>query len=222
MKHTHTHAVGYLRTSSNTNVGEEKDSDKRQRLAIERRAKADGFEIVDWYYDAGVSGDMPVHERPAFNALLERLDGNGVRTVFIESADRFARKMLVAELGILLLASRGVALLTASGENMTDTDDEMRVAFRQIAMTFAQLEKVRLVKKLKSSRDRKSAAIGRRIEGQKGYTRGNPELVALAKALVAGSTLLATSAALADRGYLTATGKPFSASQVKRLVEAQV
>jgi hypothetical protein len=33
-------------------------------------------------------------------------------------------------------------------------------------------------------------------------------------------TLLATSAMLAERGYVTARGKPFSAAQVKRLVEA--
>lgn len=35
--------------------------------------------------------------------------------------------------------------MTATRENLTDTDDEMRVAFRQMAMTFAQLEKTRLV-----------------------------------------------------------------------------
>ena len=38
--------VAYLRTSSRTNVGAEKDSDKRQRAAIEAYAKASGYEIV--------------------------------------------------------------------------------------------------------------------------------------------------------------------------------
>ena len=36
-------AVAYLRTSSATNVGEDKDSDKRQRAAIEAFAKAASF-----------------------------------------------------------------------------------------------------------------------------------------------------------------------------------
>ena len=44
-------AVAYLRTSSATNVGAEKDSDKRQRAAIEAFAKRAGFIIIDEYYD---------------------------------------------------------------------------------------------------------------------------------------------------------------------------
>jgi DNA invertase Pin-like site-specific DNA recombinase len=38
-------AVAYLRTSSRTNVGADKDSDKRQRAAIEAYAKAAGYEL---------------------------------------------------------------------------------------------------------------------------------------------------------------------------------
>ena len=34
--------------------------------------------------------------------MLDRIDGNGVRTVIVESAERFVRKMLTAELGILM------------------------------------------------------------------------------------------------------------------------
>lgn len=222
MRRQETLAVGYLRTSSLTNVGEDKDSDQRQRAAILGGAKRMGCEIVDWFYDAGVSGDLEVSERPGFTAMLDRIDGNGVRTVIVESADRFARKMLTAELGILLLVTRGVTLMTAAGEDLTDTDDEMRVAFRQMAMTFAQLEKTRLVKKLRVARDRASEQAGRRIEGRKGHLRGDPDLVRLAKSLwMEGRTLLATSALLAELGHVTATGRPFSAAQVKRLVEVE-
>jgi hypothetical protein len=39
----HVEAVGYLRTSSATNVGAEKDSEMRQRAAIEGFAKAGGY-----------------------------------------------------------------------------------------------------------------------------------------------------------------------------------
>jgi DNA invertase Pin-like site-specific DNA recombinase len=219
------HALGYLRTSSATNVGDDKDSDKRQKAAIERGAAREGFTIVDWFYDADVKGDIEIADRPGFSDMLDRIEGNGVRVVFVEGADRFARKMLTSELGIVLLVSRGVRLMTATGEDLTNTDDEMRVAFRQIAMAFSQLEKTRLVKKLKGARDRASvkslAETGKRVEGVKGYTRGNPELVALAKSLMP-MTLLAASAALADRGYRTANGLPFSAAQVKRLIEARI
>ena len=196
-----THALGYMRTSSTGSTGEDKDSEPRQRAAISAGAKRLGYDVVDWFYDAGISGDVEVSDRTGFSGLLDRIDGNGIRVVIVELADRFARKMLTAERGILLLVTRGVTLLTALGEDLTNTDDEMRVAFRQMAMTFAQLEKTRLVKKLRVARDRASAKAGRRIEGKKGNTRGNPELVALAKSLWRdGRTLLATSALLAERG----------------------
>ena len=66
-------AVGYMRTSSATNVGEGKDSQKRQRAAIEGYAKSAGYVIVDWYYDAAVKGADPVTARPGFAAMLERI-----------------------------------------------------------------------------------------------------------------------------------------------------
>jgi DNA invertase Pin-like site-specific DNA recombinase len=208
------HALGYLRTSSATNVGPDKDSDKRQRAAIEAGAGALGYVIVDWYYDAAVSGDVPIAERAGFNAMLDRIEGNGVRTVFVESADRFARKMLTAELGIILLAARGVTLFDARGEDLTNTDDEMRVAFRQIAMTFAQLEKTRLVKKLRAARDRKSAAVGHRIEGVK----CSPVQIEAAKRLSNGLSLRGVAAAMAAEGFLTSAGTELSAAHVKRLL----
>jgi DNA invertase Pin-like site-specific DNA recombinase len=42
-----------LQTSSAANVGVDKDSDKRQRAAIQSFAKRSGFEIVDEYHDPG-------------------------------------------------------------------------------------------------------------------------------------------------------------------------
>ena len=49
-------AVAYLRTSSATNVGADKDGDKRQRDAIHVFAKRAGYVIVDEFYDAAVKG----------------------------------------------------------------------------------------------------------------------------------------------------------------------
>ena len=73
------HAVAYLRTSSAANVGADKDSDNRQREAIERYAASSGHVIVDEFYDAAVSGADPIETRPGFQKLLERIDGDPVR-----------------------------------------------------------------------------------------------------------------------------------------------
>src|SRR3954471_6383561 len=109
-------AVAYLRTSSAANVGANKDSEKRQRDAITAFAKRAGYEIVDWFSDAAVSGEDEIGDRPGFSAMLDRIEGNGVRTVIVEDASRFARKVLTQELGIVALQTRGVTVWSARGE----------------------------------------------------------------------------------------------------------
>jgi hypothetical protein len=59
-------AVAYIRTSSAANVGADKDSDKRQRAAIEGYAKRAGFALVAEFNDAAVSGADPIETRPGF------------------------------------------------------------------------------------------------------------------------------------------------------------
>jgi DNA invertase Pin-like site-specific DNA recombinase len=213
-------AVAYLRTSSAANVGADKDSEKRQRAAVERFAKRAGYQIVDWFYDAAVSGADDIKTRPGFAALLDRIEGNGVRTVIIEDASRFARKLLTQELGIIALAERGVSVVTASGDDLTNTDDEMKVAMRQIAGAFAQLEKSRLVRKLREARQRKREEKGK-CEGRKSYAELRPEVVALARQLhSAGMSLRKISAELAAQGHLTAGGKPYVATAVQSMLAA--
>lgn len=92
-------AFGYLRTSSATNVGPDKDSEPRQRLAIEQWAAANSYEIAGWYYDANVKGAEPVHSRPGFAEMLVTIAGNGVRTILVEAAHRFARDLIIQETG---------------------------------------------------------------------------------------------------------------------------
>jgi hypothetical protein len=57
----------------------------------------------------------------------------------------------------------------------------MKKAMRQMAGIFSELEKARLVGKLKAARDRKRAT-GVKVEGRKNYAETNPELVELARA----------------------------------------
>ena len=94
-----TKAVAYLRTSSLTNVGDDKDSARRQREAIAVYAKAAGFDLVGEYADDGVKGADPVDQRPGLMAALARIAGNGVTTIIVELASRFARDSVVQEVG---------------------------------------------------------------------------------------------------------------------------
>lgn len=217
-------AIGYLRTSSATNVGADKNSDKRQREAIEAFASQAGLVVVEWYYDAAVSGADPIEGRPGFKALLDRIAGNGVRTVIVEDASRFARSLMVQEAGIAILVAMGVRVLTSRGDDLTESDDEMRVAMRQIAGVFSQLEKARLVKKLKTARERKREQTGK-CEGRKGLRETSPEVVALAKRLHRASpktgerrSLRTIARLLAEAGHVNSKGEPFAAKVVANMV----
>jgi DNA invertase Pin-like site-specific DNA recombinase len=219
-------AVAYLRTSSAANVGADKDSGKRQRASVEAFAKRAGIEVVEWFNDAAVSRSDLIEDRPGFAALLDRIETNGVRTVIVEDASRLARAVLVQELAIVSLKARDVRVLAANGDDLTETDDEMKNAMRQMAVVFAELEKRRLVKKLAAARARKRAT-GVKVEGRKSHAELNPELVREAKRLRRRSpkghqrSLRDISAALSERGFVNANGRPFSPSSIKAMIEVR-
>ena len=127
-----------------------------------------------------MSGADAIKSRPGFSELLDRIEGNHVRTVIVEDASRSAR--VAQELGITLLISRGVRLLTANGDDLTASDDPSRKMMRQIAGAFAQYEKARLVHKLRHARERKKEATGK-CEGRKSHKELRPEVVKEAKRL---------------------------------------
>ena len=217
-------ALAYYRTSSAANVGQDKDSDKRQKSAIASYAKRAGFQIVEEFYDAAVSGADPIQDRPGFAALLDRIEGNGVRTVIVEDASRFARELMAQELGITLLISRGVRLLTASGDDLTASEDPSRKMMRQIAGAFAEYE-TRLVHKLRHARERKREEGGK-CEGRKSHAELRPEVVAAAKRLRRASplngerrSLRKISEELQVAGFLNERGKPYNPRSIKAMLE---
>lgn len=219
-------AIGYMRTSSATNVGADKDSDKRQRQAIQAFADRAGFEVVAWYYDAAVSGADPIDTRPGFAEALERIAGNGVRTIIVETANRFARDLIVQETGFRMLQQRGIDLIAADSPTSFVDDTPTAALIRQVLGAVAQFEKAALVAKLRGARDRKRRDWGK-CEGRKALTETNPDALKLAKRLrranpITGKRMSFRDIAekLAEAGHKSASGKPLSPSVVKRLLGA--
>lgn len=159
-----TPALAYMRTSSAANVGADKDSEKRQRAAIEAFAKHAGFEIIDWYYDEAVSGADRIEERPGFTDLLRHLEGNGVRTIIVETANRFARDLIVQELGFHALRELGCGLIAADSPNSFLEDTPTAILIRQVLGAVSQFRKAH------SSQSSKGlvTASGARRENAKG------------------------------------------------------
>jgi len=219
-------AVAYLRTSSAANVGADKDSEKRQRAAIEAYARAAGFAIVDSYYDEAVGGADHVTARPGFAAMMERIASNGVRTIIVETANRFARDLIVQETGYAMLKERGVELIAADKPDAFLDDTPTATLIRQVLGAVSQFEKAMVVSKLKGARERKRRDTGMKVEGRKSYAEKDPAMVALAKKLhrypVKGRrrSLREVAAELAAAGYVVRAGKPYEAAAIKRMIEA--
>ena len=211
-------AIAYLRTSSAANVGSDKDSDKRQRAAIAAFAKARGYQIVEEFYDAAVSGADPINERQGFKAMLDRIAGNGVKVILVESPDRFARDRAVQLAGHSYLKGLGVELVPTTAPDFFTEDTPTAVLVRQVLGAISQFEKASLVAKLRAARERKVAAGGRGT-GRWRYDEARPEVVTLARELHdQGMSYRKISAALAQRGYVTSKGKPYVASAVQTML----
>ena len=218
-KSTSPKAIAYMRTSSAANVGADKDSEQRQRAAIEAYASRNGITIVDWFYDSAVSGGDPVADRPGFQAMLERIAGNGVHTILVETANRFARDLMVQEVGYTMLTGLGVSLVASDSPEAFLSDTPTAVLIRQILGAVAQFDKAMTVAKLKGARDRKRAT-GVKVEGRKSHAEVRPEVVELVKKLRReGKTLRAIAERLEARGHVNSMGKRFNHKSIKSMLE---
>ncbi|TIM27250.1 MAG: recombinase family protein [Mesorhizobium sp.] len=219
-------AVAYLRTSSAANVGSDKDSERRQREAIEAFARSAGYEIVESYYDAAVSGADAVTTRPGFSAMLERLLSNGVRTILVETASRFARDLIVQETGHEMLKARGIELIAVDSPDSFVADTPTARLIRQVLGAVSEFEKAMLVEKLRGARERKRRETGRKVGGRRNYSEidGGLAMIALAKKLhrypVNGRqrTLGDVAKALAGAGYLSSAGTQYTPTAVSRML----
>jgi DNA invertase Pin-like site-specific DNA recombinase len=217
-------AIAYLRTSSAANVGADKDSDRRQREAIAAFAGRAGYELVAEFYDAAVSGADPIDTRPGFAAMLERIEGNGVRTIIVETASRFARDLMVQEVGHAKLRDRGIDLIAADSPGSFIDDTPTAKLVRQVLGAISEFDKAMTVAKLRGARERKRREAGK-CEGRKSHAELRPEVAALAHSLRRRSpkggqrSLRAIAAELAAQGHLNERGAPYSAAAISSMLK---
>lgn len=224
-------AFAYLRTSSASNIGEEKDSGRRQLQAIEGYAKRAGIELAGTFYDEAVKGSDPIDTRPGFAEMLEALEANGTRTIIVETSSRFARDLMVQEVGFAMLKSRGIDLIAADNPTSFLDDTPTARLIRQVLGAVSEFEKAMLVAKLRGARDRKRR-LGVKVEGRKAIAeqtiekdgRDGAATVALARSLARARpkggkrSLREISAELATAGYTTKTGKPYAPTAIKLML----
>ena len=126
--------------------------------------------MVGTYYDEAVKGADPIDTRPGFAAMLEALEANGTKTIVVETANRFARDLMVQEVGFAMLKARGIDLVAADSPTAFLDDTPTARLIRQVLGAVSEFEKAMLVAKLRGARDRKRSA-GLKVEGHRKFQR---------------------------------------------------
>ena len=144
----------YLRVSTGEQTTE------NQRRELEQVAKRSGWDVVEIYEDAGISGANGREKRPAFDKLLKDASRREFDLVAAWSVDRLGRSLqhLVAFLGELhalkidlYLHQQGIDTTTPAGKAMF-----------QMMGVFAEFERAMIQERVKSGLAR-ARASGQRL-----------------------------------------------------------
>ena len=163
----------YLRVSTGEQTTE------NQRRELEQVAKRSGWQVVEVYEDAGVSGANGREKRPAFDKLLKDATARQFDLVAAWSVDRLGRSLqhLVAFLGELhalkidlYLHQQGIDTTTPAGKAMF-----------QMMGVFAEFERAMIQERVKSGLAR-ARASGQRLGRPPVAARKRAEVLKLRQA----------------------------------------
>jgi DNA invertase Pin-like site-specific DNA recombinase len=224
-------AAGYLRVSTEGQIGADRYGLESQRSDIEVFAAASGHEIIAWYTDAGLSGGTI--ERPDLQHLLHDATLRGFEICVVAKLDRLSR-----DLGDQLwlekeLMKKGVQVISATEPFNGQTSIDCMV--RQILGAVAQQEKSRIAERLSNGRKAKArqggyaggaAPIGyTAVRGQKALIV-DPQKAVVVQRVFALHSEKSSLQAIADRlnieGYTTAQGATWRKTQVARVLSREL
>lgn len=122
--------IGYVRVSTG-------DQDVEAQIkAIQAKADAKGWEIVDWRKDVASGKSM---RRPMLQAALADLKARKADALCVAKLDRLSRS--VPDFGIILEQARAQGWHVVMLDLELDTSTPMGEAMANMAMTFAQFER---------------------------------------------------------------------------------
>jgi site-specific DNA recombinase len=126
----------------------ERETIQIQREFLEQYRRLYGLEVMDTYADDGVSGTIPLHERPEGRRLLEDAKAGKFDTVLVYKLDRLGRSLLVIVDAHDRLQEAGVALRSATEPIDTSTPSG-RLIFQMLA-SFAEYDRENIAERTRA------------------------------------------------------------------------
>lgn len=219
-------AVGYIRVSTEGQVGDDKFGIDSQKQSILLYANENGYNIVEWFIDKAVSGVKD--NRPELDKILYGTDVTNppYEAVIVAKSDRMARDIKLYFYYLYTLEKKNIKLLSVCEQ--FDDDNGLSGIYRSIMLFVAEQERRNIAMRTSSGR-RIKAKVGGYSGGRSpyGYKVENSQLVinedevpivkAVFEGLDAGRTLWDIADGLTAAGYTTRKGTPFRESNVRSI-----
>jgi site-specific DNA recombinase len=210
-------AYSYLRTSGD-------DRDKAgipvQKEGVDAFAAQRSFKIVREFVDDGISGTIPMDERPAGAKLVKAVAANGVSAVLVWNGERVGREQPIFWQFIGLCRAKHIEVFDHEGHKLTDP---MEGAI--YGMT-AEMDHRKIVERLTAGK-KHWRALGKRVEGRWPYGE-HPErqydaervvVERICKMHAEGVNLYGIAKQLNTEGIKTRYGFKFRVNTIKNILQ---
>ena len=214
--------IGYIRVSTDGQVGEDKFGMEAQRQEIEQYCRRNDMCVTKWVMDEGESG---AKERPGFDEIIYgEISNPPYDTVVTAKSDRVARDINVYYYYKMMLKKKEMNLVSVAEDfGQFGVFSSMLEAF---TICVAEMERKNITKRTSGGRKVKAAcggyAGGRAPMGysvRDGKLVINPEEAKVVELIFeykfAGRTMVAAMDELNRRGYKSRFGKKFAISSVQ-------
>ncbi|MCD8201760.1 MAG: recombinase family protein [Clostridia bacterium] len=217
--------IGYLRVSTDEQVGEDKFGLEAQERQIREFCEKKGHDIYGWVRDEARSG---ADFRPGFDelAFTERYTSNEYKAVVVAKFDRVARDINVYYYYKMALKRKDIDLISVS-EDFGEYG-AMASAFEALTLVFAEMEKKNIMLRTEHGKETKASHGGwvggtapYGYDGVHGKLVVNPEEAEGVRAIFAlrfdyGKTYdeIIEYTLSPEHVFLSKNGRPFSKSSI--------
>ena len=225
--------LGYSRVSTQDQASDDRTSMEMQHRAINGLAMMRGVDPFSLmiYDDPGVSGTIPLDQRPAGRELLASVAAGDI--VVASKLDRMFRSAVDALNVADTFKKRGIDLILLDMGSQPITSSGVAECFFTMVAAFAQLERTRIAERMTQGRKGKaergghiggSAPYGHRVVGTGRQARLEtvPEEQDIAQTVArlwrANPSPYVIAKAMNEKQLPTRSGKPWQVSQVQRIM----
>jgi len=139
-------AALYCRVS--TDSQRKKDTIETQKLLLADYADRQGWEILDWYIDDGITGTS-IEDRPAFTKLLSDAEARKFDLIAVTDTDRLTRSDDPRQRALIeyILKENGIKVAVANTGELLDLDNPMHELIHSFKSWMAKEDRKKLLQR---------------------------------------------------------------------------